>query len=62
MHLRDERVGAANREDQAGSLRDLLEGEASTIARRLDRLNVMDTAPIPIRAEPAAIRCGEMVE
>src|SRR5262249_15467636 len=28
----------------------------------LDRLDVMHPTPIPIRAEPAATRCGEMVE
>src|SRR5215813_359962 len=30
--------------------------------RAPDRLDVMHPAPIPIRAEPAATRCGKMVE
>ena len=32
------------------------------LLRALDRLDVMHPAPIPIGAEPAAARCGEMVE
>jgi hypothetical protein len=32
------------------------------IASALDRLDVVHAAPIPMRAEPTATRCGEMVE
>ena len=32
------------------------------LPRALDRLDVVHAATIPIRAEPAATRCGEMVE
>jgi hypothetical protein len=32
------------------------------LPRALDRLDVVHAAAIPLRAEPAATRCGEMVE
>jgi hypothetical protein len=32
------------------------------VACALDRLDVVHAAAIPLRAEPAATRCGEMVE
>jgi len=32
------------------------------LQRALDRLDVVHPAPIPIRAEPAATWCGQMVE
>src|SRR6516225_9025534 len=35
---------------------------SSELPRALDRLDVMHPAPVPIGAEPAATRCGEMVE
>src|SRR5215471_12580217 len=37
-------------------------GSHDLLPRALDWLNVMDAAPIPMRAEPTATRCGEMVE
>ena len=33
-----------------------------SLARPLDRLDVVHAAAIPLRADPTAIRCGEMVE
>jgi len=35
---------------------------AKELARALDWLDVVNAAAIPLRAEPAATRCGEMVE
>jgi len=35
---------------------------STPLARALDRLDVVHAATIPLRAEPAATRCGEMVE
>jgi hypothetical protein len=34
----------------------------ASIPRALDRLDVVNAAAIPLRADPTAIRCGEIVE
>ena len=34
----------------------------ASLLATLDRLDVVNAAAIPMRAEPAAIRCGEAVE
>ena len=55
-------IGARTMYGRSGSNTSKGLPSASTIAGRLDWLNVMDAAAIPMRAEPAATRCGEMVE
>jgi hypothetical protein len=37
-------------------------GSHDLLPRALNRLDVVHAAAIPLRAEPTAIRCGEMVE